>query len=81
MTRPGWGIRHGAGSRPTAGHQNSSAVTRNRTCSRSWSHGFSSAASKSGEKWVPHMTAANSSQATTGWESQRTGREWRIGRR
>ena len=53
---------------PTAGHQNSSAVTRNRTCSRSWSHGFSSAASKSGEKWVPHMTAANSSQATTGWD-------------
>jgi hypothetical protein len=26
MTRPGWGIRHGAGSRAMAGHQNSSAV-------------------------------------------------------
>ena len=33
-----------------------------------------------GEKWVPHMTAAKRSQATTGKARNRTTREWRTGR-
>src|SRR5262245_18283566 len=79
MPRPAWGIRHGAGSRATTGHQNSSPTARNRTCSNSWAHSFSRARLNSGEKWAPHMTAANATQATTGWANTLTGRERRTG--
>ena len=78
--RSGCGIRHGAGSRATAGHQNRSALPRNSRCSRSWTSGSSSAASNSGEKWLPHITAAKITQATTGKARTRTTREWRTGR-
>jgi hypothetical protein len=43
-------------------------------------NGSSSAASNKGEKWVPHITAANSSQAKTGNDRIRITREWRTGR-
>ena len=59
-------MRHGDGSGPTTGHQNSSAADRNSTCSSRWAHSFSSATSNSGEKWLAHITPANSSHATTG---------------
>ena len=42
--------------------------------------GSSSAASNSGEKWLTHMTAAKSSQATTGNARTRVTREWSNGR-
>ncbi len=65
IARPVYRIRaeglsfHGDGSGPMTGHQNSSAATRNRACSSRCAHGFSSARSNSGEKWLAHMTAAN----------------------
>ena len=68
------------GSAPTTGHQNSSAAPRYSTCSRSWTSGFSSAASNSGEKCAPHITAAKAIHATTGKLMTRITREWRIGR-
>ena len=73
-------MRHGAGSRATAGHQKSSPAPRNSACSRSWISGSSSAASNSGEKWLPHITAANTTQATTGKARTRMTRPWRTGR-
>ncbi len=36
--------------------------------------------SNSGEKWLAHMTPANSSHATTGNDSRRRMREWSTGR-
>ena len=67
------------GSAATTGHQNSRAAPRNSACSRSWARGFSSAASKSGEKCAPHITAAKAIHATAGKLMNRITREWRIG--
>ncbi len=77
--RAGWLIRYGAGSSATAGHQKSSAPTRNSPCSNWWTIGSSREALKSGEKWTAHIIAANMTHATTGWATIPTGREWRIG--
>ena len=79
-TFTGGAIRHGEGSGPTTGHQNRSAVPRNSACSRRWAHSFSSARSNSGEKWLAHITPANSSHETTGKAKNLTIPEWSTGR-
>src|SRR4029079_16346132 len=62
--RPGHFIRHGDGSTPHTGHQNSIAAPRYSPCSSRCTHSFSSATSNSGEKWLVHITPAKISQAT-----------------
>ena len=42
--------------------------------------GSSSAASNRGEKWLPHITSANSPHVTSGFARNRIAREWRMGR-
>ena len=42
-------------------------------------NGSSSDALNSGEKWTPHIIAANITQAVTGNAMNRTTREWRTG--
>ena len=80
-SRTGCGSRHGAGSSPTAGHQNSSALPEEQQRARGRGRADPRGReSNSGEKWVAHMTPANRTQATTGNARTRTTREWRIGR-
>ena len=80
-TRPAGLTRHGDGSGPATGHQKSSAAARNSTCSSRCAHSFSSATSNSGEKWLPHMTPANSEpRHDRERQEAATGREWSTGR-
>ena len=81
IARTGWGIRHGLGSRPTAGHQNRSPAPRYSACSRSWIERVLERRRRTAARSaVPHITPANTSQDTTGKLRTRMTREWRIGR-
>ena len=79
--RTGWDIRHGAGSRPTAGHQNRSALNRNSACSKSWTSGSSSASIEQRREVGPphHRGEDHPGDDREGEHAQRR-REWRTGR-